>query len=102
MGEYMEEKQIIQLLFERDEKAIAQMSAQYSDLCRAIAFNILENNEDSEEALNDTWLRVWNTIPPQKPKSLRAYIASIVRNISIDIYRKKLSFKRKSLSRARR
>ena len=92
----MEEKQIIKLLFERDEKAIAQMSAQYSDLCRAIAFNILENSEDSEEALNDTWLRVWNTIPPQKPESLRAYIAAIVRNISIDIYRKRLSFKRKS------
>ncbi len=91
----MEEKQLIQLLFERNEKAIAQMTSQYGELCRAIAFKILENNEDSEEALNDTWLKVWSTVPPQKPESLKAYILAIVRNISLDIYRKKLSFKRK-------
>lgn len=90
----MDDKQIIKMYFERDEQAITATADKYSEFCRTIAFNILNSNEDCEEAINDTWLRVWNNIPPERPKSLPAYLVTIIRNISLDIYRKKYSKKR--------
>ncbi|MBQ7186943.1 MAG: sigma-70 family RNA polymerase sigma factor [Ruminococcus sp.] len=92
----MEDTDIITLFFERSENAVKETQKKYGAVCERIAFNILENSEDSEEAVNDTLMRAWNTIPPQKPKSLGAYLTVIVRNISLDIYRKRLSYKRQS------
>lgn len=90
----MDDKELITLFFNRDESAVSLTRARYSALCERIAFNILENREDCEEAVNDTMLRAWSTIPPQRPISLAAYLTSIVRSVSLDIYRKRTSQKR--------
>ncbi|MGN1144774.1 MAG: RNA polymerase sigma factor [Anaerovoracaceae bacterium] len=66
--------QILQLFEHRSEEAISAATLQYGGLCRQIAMNILGNAEDAEECVNDTWLAVWNRIPPEQPRSLTAYI----------------------------
>lgn len=60
----MEDEQIIALYWSRDEHAIVETDRKYGTHCRSIAWNILHSEEDSEECVNDTWLRTWNTIPP--------------------------------------
>ena len=92
----MEEKQIIQLFYERSEKAIIELSNKYGYLCKNIAENILRNKQDSEECVNDAFLGVWNTIPPQKPTSLKAYVLKIVRNQAIKKYHSNTAIKRNS------
>lgn len=74
----LEDNKIIELFFARTEQAIAEMSAKYGTICVRIARNILKNELDAEECVNDTYLAAWNTIPPQKPDPLRAYIFRIV------------------------
>ena len=76
--------QILQLFEHRSEEAISAAALQYGGLCRQIAMNILGNAEDAEECINDTWLAVWNRIPPERPRSLTAYICRIARNLSMD------------------
>lgn len=78
--ETLEDKKIVELYFARDEAAIEETSAKYGALCRRIAMNILGNDLDAEECENDTYLSLWQSIPPKKPKSLSAYAAKIVRN----------------------
>lgn len=90
----MDDEQIIRMFFERSEKAIDETAEKYGALCSKIAVNILGNSGESEEAVNDTWLRAWDTIPPTKPKSLGAYLSVLTRNISLDRYRKKKAAKR--------
>jgi RNA polymerase sigma-70 factor (ECF subfamily) len=90
----VDDKDIIDLFWERSETAIAALSDKYSKYCRVIAFNILENAEDSEEILNDAYNRVWNAIPPARPDSLRAFIGRITRNLSFDKLEKKKRIKR--------
>ena len=63
----MDDLRIIELYFERDEQAIKETDAKYGKLCHSIAYNILNNHEDSEECVNDTYVSVWNTIPPTRP-----------------------------------
>ena len=92
----MEDIDIITLFFERNENAVRETKTKYGSMCERIAFNILENKEDCDEALSDTLFRAWSTIPPQRPESLGAYLTVIVRNISLDKYRKRLSNKRQS------
>ena len=87
----MEDYRIIELYNKRDERAISETSLKYYSYCFAIAKNILPSREDCEECVNDTWLRVWNSIPPEKPDSLKAYLARITRNLSIDRYRENTS-----------
>ena len=89
----MDDKKIISLFFERSEEAIAQTSKKYGALSYSIAYTILENREDSEECVNDSYLALWNSIPPNKPHSLSAYIAKITRNISLN--RKKEMYAKK-------
>ena len=84
----MEDPDIISLFFDRNETAIAMTKQKYESYLRTIAYNILHNNEDCEESLNDTYLAAWNTIPPQKPEVLSAYLAKLTRRISIDIFRR--------------
>lgn len=79
----MDDKQIIRLFFERSEQAITELSEKYGDLCLRIANNILHDPQDAEECVNDAWLGAWNTIPPQHPDPLRAYICRIVRNLAL-------------------
>ena len=80
----MEDKEIIALYFSRDEKAIRATSEKYAGFCHRIAKNILGNDEDAEECVSDAYLALWNRIPPERPKSFAAFLAKIVRNISLD------------------
>ena len=83
----MEDVQIIALYWQRDEAAIRETDGKYGPLCRRIAMNILRSLPDSEECVSDTYLRAWDTMPPQRPDSLRSYLGRIVRNCSISRYR---------------
>ena len=65
------------------ETAISETDNKYGRLCRSLAFAILKNCEDMEECLNDTYLSVWNDIPPTRPNNFMAYICKIVRNLSL-------------------
>ena len=89
----MEDKSIIELFFQRDESAITESQKKYGSYCRAIAHNILHCKEDTDECVNDTWLRSWNSIPPEKPNRLSVYFGRITRNLAIDRYRKERSMK---------
>ena len=80
----MEDAAIIGLYWARDERAITASDEKYGKLCRALSQNILDSREDAEECVNDTWQRAWDTMPPQRPGSLRAYLAKITRNLSIE------------------
>lgn len=80
----MEDKAIIELFFARAERAIEVLAEKYGRLCRSIAYHILSSWQDAEECENDTYLRVWNTVPPTRPNSLQAYVCRIVRNLSLD------------------
>ena len=80
----MEDSHIIQLFFDRMESAVAALSAKYGKLCYRIAYNILTNHADAQECENDTYLRVWDTVPPTWPDNLRAYVSRIVRNLALD------------------
>ena len=82
----MDDKQILDLYWERSEAAISETSKKYGKYCRYIAFNILRNDEDSEECVNDTYLRAWNSIPPNRPSVLKTFLGKITRNLSLDRY----------------
>ena len=83
----MEDKQIIDLYFARDEQAISETNQKYGAYCHTIAYRILQSLPDAEECVSDTWLRAWNAIPPQKPNVLRQFLAKITRNLSLDRWR---------------
>lgn len=92
----MEDTEIISLYFARNETAIAETSRKYGSYCRTIADNILRSSEDAEECVNDTWLRAWKSIPPQKPARLRLFLAKITRNLAFDRYQQRMTAKRGS------
>ena len=79
----MDDLRIIELYFERDEQAIQETDSKYGKLCHSIAYNILSNREDSEECVNDTYIGVWNAIPPTRPDNLMAFVCRIARNLSL-------------------
>ena len=83
----MEDAQIINLYWLRDEGAIQETDRKYGAFCQRVAMNILHSFQDSEECVSDTYGRCWETMPPQRPGSLRAYLGTIVRNLSISRYR---------------
>lgn len=82
----MEDKRIIELFFARDEMAIAEIDKKYGAYCMRVAENILNNELDSAECVNDTWLKAWNSIPPTIPERLRAYLCAITRRLSVNRY----------------
>lgn len=90
----MEDTAIIALYYDRDERAISETDTKYGNMCRSISYRILSSIEDSEECVNDTYHKAWNSMPPEKPRSLCAFLGAIVRNLSIDRYRKYHSQKR--------
>ncbi len=79
----MEDERILKLFWARQEDAIAQTERKYGKMCSSIAYNLLLNLQDAEECVNETYLGLWNSIPPQYPKVFSAYIAKLVRNISM-------------------
>ena len=80
----MEDGKIIELFFNRSENAIVELSAKYGIISMNTAYNILGNHEDAEECVNDSYLGVWNAVPPKTPNPLLAFLLKIVRNISIN------------------
>ena len=84
----MQDHDIIELYFARDERAIRESSEKYGSYCLSIAQNILRNLQDAEECVNDTWLRAWNAIPPARPDRLQQFLGSITRHVSLDRYRR--------------
>lgn len=82
----MEDEQIIGLYFERSERAISETDIKYGRYCTTIAYNILRNNEDTEECKSDTYIKAWNAIPPKKPDNFRACLGGIARNIALNMY----------------
>ncbi len=85
----MEDQDIIDLYFARDELAIRETAKKYGRFCEGIAQSILGDRSDAEECVNDTYLRTWNSIPPRRPTSLKAFLGTITRNLSIDRYRRR-------------
>lgn len=79
----MNDLEIIELYFERDEKAIKETDAKYGRLCHSIANNILNNEQDSEECVNDTYIGIWNAIPPTRPNNFMSFVCRITRNLSL-------------------
>ena len=85
----MRDEEIISLYFDRDEQAIQESMDAYGGYCGKIARNILKVQEDAEEAVADTWLRAWHSIPPTRPNSLRIFLGRITRNLSLSLWRGK-------------
>ena len=83
----MKDHEIIGLYWERKENAISATAEKYGKYCYSISYNILHNNEDAEECVNDTYLRAWKSMPPQRPKLLSAYLGKITRNLSLNRFK---------------
>ena len=80
----MEDSIIIERFWERDESAISAVSEKYGKYCKTIARNIIGNEQSVEEIVQDTLLKLWESIPPNRPKMLQAFIGKITRNLSLD------------------
>lgn len=90
----MDDNKIIDLYSERNQLALGATADKYGAYCMKICMNILEDTPDSEEVVNDTYMQVWNTIPPQKPQSLMAYIAKVARNLALNKLKARNAVKR--------
>lgn len=82
----LDDEKIVSLFFQREEDAIKYLKEKYGKLCLYIANNVLADGRDAEECVNDACLKVWNAIPPQRPKSLGAFVSTITRNLALDRY----------------
>ena len=90
----MNDNEIVMMFWDRDESALGMVSEKFGSYCRRIAFNILDNAEDSEECVNEAMLKAWESIPPNKPQSLSGFLGKLTRNLAIDTLRKRKSGKR--------
>lgn len=93
-GRRMKDEGIVELFFERDEAAIAEFEKSYKPLCLKLANDITGSPESAEECLNDMYLRLWNSIPPEKPVSLKNYACRIIRNLALSLVEKQNAAKR--------
>ena len=93
---HLADEEIINLYLSRDESAIDATDQKYGNYLFTIGYNILNDKWDSEECVNDTYFRTWNRIPPEKPNVLAAFLSKIMRDTSIDRYRKNSASKRMS------
>ena len=83
---YLSDEQIVGLYFDRNELAISETDSKYGPYCTRVAFNVLRDSFASEECVSDTWLAAWNSMPPQRPNILRAFLAKITRNLALNRY----------------
>ena len=90
----MKDEEIVALYWQRNEDAIQETSQKYGAYLTKIAHNVLSNPEDSEECVNDTYLRVWEAIPPQCPEKLSTFLGKITRNLALNRYKYYLREKR--------
>ena len=79
----LDDEKIIELYWQRSEQAIPETEKKYGSYCRTIAVNILENSEDAEECVNDTWLKAWNAIPPARPERLSVFLGRMSRWLAL-------------------
>ena len=84
----MEDTEIIELYWQRDQRAVDETHGKYGGFLTNIAWNILRSRSDAEECVNDTYLNAWNAIPPARPSALRAWLGRIARNLSLDRWRR--------------
>lgn len=84
----MDDASIVNLYWDRNEKAVTESQLKYGAYCSSIARNILSDPADAEECVNDTWLGAWNTMPPKRPAILRTFLGRITRSLSFDLYRR--------------
>ena len=85
----LSDAEVVALYLARDEAAIEHTARMYGHYCLSVAMNILNSQPDAEECVNDTYLKAWNSIPPQKPTVLRLFLGKITRNLAIDRYRQR-------------
>ena len=90
----MEDNQIVDLYWARSEEAITETDKKYGRYCHYIAYQILSNDGDAEEIVNDTYLKTWNTIPPNRPAPLKAYVGMISNQLALNRYEEKTAQKR--------
>lgn len=90
----MEDSQIIELYFARNQQALLESQSKYGTYCHAVARNILSDVRDIEESVNQTWFEAWRSIPPKKPNILSAFLGAITRNICLNILRSHSAQKR--------
>ena len=92
----MEDSEIIALFYARSEQAISELEEKYGAAVKKVAANILGSAQDAEECVSDTYLGVWNTIPPQDPDPLKTYVCKIARNLAVKKYHSNTAAKRNS------
>lgn len=90
----MEDSRIVDLYWSRSENAITETMTKYGKYCYRIAFSILANNEDTNESVNDTYMKAWNSMPPNRPSVLSTFLGKITRRVSIDKWRSRIADKR--------
>ena len=90
----MDDLAIVELYHRREEQAITESDKKYGGLCRSIALRLLVRREDAEECVNDTWHAAWNTMPPDRPRALGAFLGRITRNLSVSRWRRDHAKKR--------
>ena len=90
----MDDAAIVALFWARDERAIPATAEKYGSYCTAVARNILRDQRDTEECVNDTYLRAWNAMPPHRPAVLSAFLGKITRNLALNRRRKDTAEKR--------
>lgn len=90
----MEDSAIIDLYWARADAAVQETQRKYGPYCHRIAYGILASREDAEECVNDTWLRAWNAIPPQRPDRLSAFLGRLTRNLALDRWKRDHAEKR--------
>lgn len=90
----MEDKEILDLYFARDEQAVVETDRKYGGYCFTLANSILHNEQDAEETVSDTYLKVWNAIPPKRPSIFKMFLAKITRNLSFSRWRSYTADKR--------
>ncbi|MBR2555886.1 MAG: sigma-70 family RNA polymerase sigma factor [Aeriscardovia sp.] len=90
----MEDQQIIKLFWDREEQAVKETAYKYSAYCYAIAFNVLSVKEDAEECVNDTLQKAWDSIPPNRPDNLKAWLGKVCRNVALNLWQKNHAKKR--------
>lgn len=90
----MDDNEIVQLFWERNEAALVETEKKHGKRCRFIAENILNNREDAGECLNDSYFKVWNLIPPERPRFLGAFVAAVVKHTALDMIKAKTAGKR--------
>lgn len=89
-----EDDRIVELLFNRDQQGIVLTEQKYRRYLYTVAYNIIKDREDCEECLNDVYLALWDSVPPHRPCSFKAYLTTLVRRAATDVYRKKKRLRR--------